>query len=163
MILTDLMTKTLADDCDIIQPYQERNQQPASYDLTIANIKTEFDTEVSVVNPGETVLIGTIERVNLPDNVAGFIKDKSSFLRLMCSVGQGFVDPGFCGNLTVQFTNRSSRAVALKTGAPFCQIVFAQTGESVGEAYDGHYQNSDGVVGAVPNVLGIGGAVYEIG
>lgn len=159
MILTDIMTKTLVDECEIIQPYQERNQQPASYDLTIANIKTEFGTEISVVNPGETVLIGTIERVNLPDDVVGFIKDKSSFLRAMCSVGQGFVDPGYCGDLTVQFKNNSSRAIALNPGMPFCQIVFEQTSGDVAESYNGHYQDSDGIVPASPNVLGIGGAI----
>lgn len=158
MILTDNMTKTLVDDCELISPYQERNQQPASYDLTIANIRTEFDTEVNVVNPGESVLIGTIERVSLPDDVVGFIKDKSTFLRSLCSVGQGFVDPGFTGNLTIQFTNNSSRAIALNPGMPFCQIVFAQTGENVGTAYDGHYQDSDGIIKATP-VLGIGGQI----
>ena len=154
MVLTDSTIKRLAIEESMIEPFASPNLQPASYDLTIAEIKSEDERSVWTVNPGETVLIGTVERVILPPDVCGFIKDKSSYLRQLCNVGQGFVDPGFRGNLTISFTNHSKRAIAFSPGMSFCQIVFIGTDTEVLEAYNGHYQDSDGI--AQTAVLGIG-------
>lgn len=119
--------------------------QPASYDLTLKQLVGIENREVKTeIMPGETVLATTLEIVELPQNVAGFIKDKSSFLRLGLTIGQGFVDPGFKGNLTISIFNGSKRPVQLKKDIPFCQIVFMNV-ENCSSSYDGHYQNQKGV------------------
>lgn len=156
MVLTDKNIKTLAETESLIEPFAYSNLQPASYDLTISKIETENEKEVWIVNPGETVLIETAERVKIPSDVCAFLKDKSSYLRAYCTIGQGFIDPGFDGVLTVSFTNHSDRAVAFEPLAPFCQIVFVETDGVVSKEYDGHYQGADGLQRPQPNVLGIG-------
>lgn len=122
---------------DFIQDnYDPNSLNPASYDLRASD-----DIEIE---PGKTELISTIEYVALPIDLSGFIKDKSSFLRLKVNVGQGYVDPGFRGNLTVSVTNHSDETVRIRKGMRFCQIVFMMTVETK-SGYDGHYQDQDGL------------------
>lgn len=158
MILTDKNIRRLTNIYNLIVPFEEEQLQPASYDLSVGDIEIEKEESgLWEIEPGESVLISTKETVSLPNNVAGFLKDKSSYLRGGFKIGQGFVDPGFRGNLTVLFTNMSKEnTLLLGEGDPLCQIVFAETKDTVEEAYNGHYQNSDGVVGKWTPVLGVG-------
>lgn len=158
MILTDSNIRKLSEIYNLIVPFSEMNLQPASYDLTIGDVDAEQKEDGRwEVKPGESVLISTAERVSIPNNIAGFLKDKSSFLRSGLQIGQGFVDPGFNGNLTVLFINHNSDTIVdLYSGTPFCQIVFAETKGPIEEAYNGHYQNSEGITGKWIPVLGVG-------
>lgn len=120
----------------IAENFLPENLQPASYDL-------RADDEY-LIEPGRTGLLGTMEYVSLDRNFAGFIKDRSSFLRKAVTVGQGYVDPGFRGNLTVMVRNDSGRTLRIRKGTAFCQIVFMRV-EGSESSYQGHYQNSRGV------------------
>lgn len=133
MILGNL---TIKEKGLIAENFCETNLQPASYDLRI-------DGDL-FLDSGEICLVSTKEYLEVPEQIAGLLKDKSSYLRRGITIGQGFVDPGFKGNLTVLIQNNSDEGLTIKDGTSFCQIVFAMVlgGNTF---YDGHYQNSRGV------------------
>lgn len=152
MILSD---KTIKDLNLIKENFEEENLQPASYDLTLdldnqsGVSKSEQDGLICPINPNEDVLLTTKEVVELPKNIAGKLKDKSSFLRAGLRIGQGFVDPGFKGTLTIPMINLKDHPIWLKNHMTFCQIIFEEVQDSVENAYDGHYQNQRGVTESV--------------
>lgn len=133
-------------DLKLIKRMRKKQLQPASYDLTLDHLET-IDKHLKVrreIRPGETLLATTKEKVELPKEVAAFLKDKSSYLRLGLTIGQGFIDPGFKGTLTVSVFNGSKKPVKLESDKPFCQIVFMNV-ENCSSSYDGHYQNQKGI------------------
>lgn len=119
---------------------QEDCYQPASYDVRL-DCAGKFK-----LMPGQSVLVSTIESLNLPNDVAVLIKDKSSLMRKGLAVVQGYVDPGFRGNLTLRIQNTEKRYIPLHYGQKIAQLVFVKTEPT--EGYDGHYQDSKGVVKA---------------
>lgn len=136
----------LIKDKNIIYGGREENYQPSSYDLTLAyteEILTEKSTNCEIP-PHTSVLATTVEEVQMPIDVSAMIKPKSSFSRQGMLVGEGYVDPGFRGTLTVLLYNTTDHSLFLKSGRPFCQLVFNFVAEN-DTAYDGHYQDQQGI------------------
>lgn len=155
MILSDRTIKTFADK--VIVPFQADNVNPSSYDLSLSGVQSinfrsehfddnlERDGEIKIL-PGESFLAATIETISLPNNITGEIVNKSSTGRKgLFLASSGWVDPGFRGQLTVAMKNESMKPLVLKYGQRLWQIVFADC-EEVESLYEGHYQDSQGVV-----------------
>jgi len=85
----------------VITPYSPACQQPASYDLRAA--------EDTVIPRGSLSLVPTLEWVELPVDLAGTLRCRSSFGRRGILLGAGFVDPGFRGTLTLCLTNMGKK------------------------------------------------------
>ncbi len=85
-------------------------------------------------------LVETNETVNLPLNLIGIAKPRSSLLRMGMTVSTGYWDSGFKGKS--QFLLYVSKEVKIKQNARICQLVFAKTSGSE-KGYDGIYQNSN--------------------
>lgn len=133
-------------DLKLVNPFMEVNCQPASYDLTIEKISGNID---EFLKPNESVLVSTREFIRLPDNVAAFVKTRSSLARLGISTDfAGWVDPGFHGNLTLLMKNLGNKDVDLSKIDRFAQVIFLEV-EQPTISYDGHYQNSEGIVESV--------------
>lgn len=91
------------------------------------------------LKPGQFVLATTIENVNLPVDIAGFVQGRSSIGRVGLSVqNAGYVDPGFNGHITLELKNESQNVIALWPGYPVTQIVFFSA-QGVTEPYKGKY------------------------
>ncbi len=143
----------------LIEPLDKNNLSPASVDLTLSgHLIDEFDNKLDFekfkLNPGQFVLLSTKEIVNLPFNVAAFVKGKSSLARkgvmIECA---GFVDPGFSGTITLQVKNlNQNHAILLKAGAKICQVVFFKLDQASYNPYSSdnghHYQNQRGATKA---------------
>lgn len=140
MILPDKTIKRLN---LISENFNEKNLQPASYDLTL-DLGPETTT---TLKPGESRIFSTKEVVSLPSDVAAKTVGKSSFGRASISSADiaGFIDPGFKGNLTLNLTNMGDKDFILWNDTPFCQIYFLRLESSASKKYDGHYQNSKGL------------------
>ena len=123
----------------VITPYGSECQQPASYDLRVAE-----DTELK---PGVCTLTHTLERVELPADIAATIRTRSSFGRRGLLVTAGFVDPGFRGQLTLGLVNMGQEAIHLKRHDRVVQLILHQV-IGAGQTYEGRYQDSSGVVEA---------------
>ncbi|HSO25199.1 MAG TPA: dCTP deaminase [Methanobacteriaceae archaeon] len=97
------------------------------------------DKEPFIIHPGEFALATTFERVKLPDNLVARVEGRSSMGRLGITmhVTAGYIDPGFCGKITLEISNIGKMPVALYPGQRVCQIVF-ETMTSPSEKPYGH-------------------------
>jgi dCTP deaminase len=123
----------------VIRPYSAECQQPASYDLRIA--------EDTVLRPGSCTLAHTLEWVELPSDLAATIRTRSSYGRRGVLVTAGFVDPGFRGQLTLGLVNLGLETLYLKVNDRVVQLILHQVLGS-DQTYEGRYQDSVGVVRA---------------
>lgn len=123
----------------VITPFGDASLQPASYDLRAG-------TDISLP-PGKCTLVPSLERVEIPADVAATLRCRSSYARRGLLLGGGFVDPGFRGELTLCLTNMGEEAVRLATGDRVVQMILHEVCDGAG-TYNGRYQDSTGVVGA---------------
>ena len=96
-------------------------------DLTDLTELVEVDPDSAfILHPGEFVLGSTAERVTLPDDLVGRIEGKSSLgrLGLLIHTTAGFVDAGFSGYLTLEFSNVATLPITLYPGMKIGQISF---------------------------------------
>jgi len=79
-----------------------------------------------ILHPGEFILGWTMERIELPNDIAARIDGRSSMGRLGLVVHStaGNVDPGFKGNLTLEIANIGKIPIILRPGLRVCQLVF---------------------------------------
>ena len=134
----------------IIEPFEDSAVQPSSVDLrldryfrvfrnhTLSHIDvkqnleelTELveasDEDPFILHPGEFVLGSTAERVAIPADLVGRIEGKSSLgrLGLLIHTTAGFVDAGWDGQLTLEFSNVASLPITLYPGMKIGQISF---------------------------------------
>jgi dCTP deaminase len=123
----------------VIRPYNCGSQQPASYDLRAA--------EDTCLPCGLCTLMPTLEWVELPPDLAGTLRCRSTFGRRGVLLGAGFVDPGFRGQLTLCLTNMGKEEIPVKKDDRVAQLTLHEV-RNAGESYNGRYQDSLGAVEA---------------
>ena len=151
MILSDhTIREEVAAGRIIIEPFDPLCVQPSSVDLHVdryfrvfrnhslqvidvkqqQDVLTELveidDGEAFILHPGEFVLGSTSERVALPTDLVGRLEGKSSLgrLGLLIHTTAGFVDPGFDGYLTLEFSNVANLPITVYPGMKIGQISF---------------------------------------
>ena len=123
----------------VITPYSSECQQPASYDLRAAGDM--------LLPQGTCTLVPTLEWVELPMDLAGTLRCRSSFGRRGVLLGAGFVDPGFRGQLTLCLTNLGSDDLIVQKNDRVVQMILHEVREG-NQSYSGRYQDSLGAVEA---------------
>lgn len=92
-----------------------------------------------VLKPHGFCLATTVEKVNLPKDIAAFVQGRSSIGRAGLSVqNAGFVDPGFTGHITLELKNETDFPIVLIPGYPVAQLVFMEA-VGVEHPYTGKY------------------------
>jgi dCTP deaminase len=145
----------------VIDPLLEGGIQPSSVDLRIdryfrvfRNDTTPYidpkqpqedltelvevdDGKAFILHPGEFVLASTLERVQLPGDVAARLEGKSSLgrLGLLTHSTAGFVDAGWDGHLTLELSNVANLPIAIYPGMRIGQISFLQMTSSADAPY----------------------------
>jgi len=141
----------------LIEEFDDRCLEGAGYDLRIGKFyrvfgKTylspdkrklpeieEITEEQLILKPGDYILMETIERINMPANLAARVLNRSSLFRCGATTFNAFVDPGYCGRLTFGLKNISSHDLSIAKGTRIAQIVFEEVvGQT--ELYRGRYQ-----------------------
>jgi len=137
----------------LIEPFSEESLQPAGYDLRVGREGYVEEKSVNIeekgaiaIPPREHVLILTLERVKLPDDIMGDIKVRSSLAREGLLGSFAWVDPGWDGNLTLMVFNASSREIELEYEERFAQIAFIKLEGPAENPYRGNYQGSRSIV-----------------
>jgi dCTP deaminase len=99
-----------------------------------------------ILHPNEFILGCTLEYVRLPNEIAARVEGRSSWgrLGLMVHSTAGFIDPGFCGNITFELKNMGKVPVPLYPGIRMAQLSFFEVEND--ESYEGKYNESFGVV-----------------
>jgi dCTP deaminase len=101
-------------------------------------------TEPYLLEPGELCLVATREWMNIPSDLAGDIKLKSSRAR------EGFdlvlavhIDPGYRGRPTLEVrNNRQRNSLPLYPGFRFAQLILKQLDRPAEHPYVGRYQGA---------------------
>ncbi len=157
MVLGKSEILSLVKEKNLLENFSEKSLGGAGYDLRVDRIyklksdsflgvddrKTPEVEEVEFDNfslrPGEYVLVETLEKVNMPSDIAARVLNRSTLFRCGCALFNALVDPGFKGTLTFGLKNLSEHEFKLERHARIAQIVFEKV---VGETsdYEGKYQ-----------------------
>jgi len=154
----------------------ETQIQPASVDLRLGNEFLEFertncgcihpdrqdevdsyvsethipDNEELILHPGDFVLGTTKERVEISDGLVASLEGRSSLGRLAVIVHAtaGWIDSGFCGEITLELSNLGNAPVALTPGMRVSQLVVMELKtpceRPYGQERGSKYQNQTG-------------------
>lgn len=87
------------------------------------------------LEPGDTALIYSIERLRLPKDVMGFTVARGLLFVETLSPENTYVDPGFNGNLYTTVTNLSSRILRIPYGSTIARLFLYQLSEDVRTPY----------------------------
>jgi deoxycytidine triphosphate deaminase len=143
-----------------IDPFNEANVNPNSYNLTLGDRLTRYMIPVGrkldprepcptvdvekydggwTLYPGVLYLGHTVERTG-SDYYVPMIETRSSFARLGLSshLSAGFGDLGFCGQFTLELT--VVHPLILQPGNTICQLVFMHPLGKIDRLYAGRYQ-----------------------
>ncbi len=126
---------------DIVSPFHERTVKagmtfglgPAGYDVRV--------DQTMLLKPGAFALASTVEHFAIPDDIVGFVLDKSSWARQGLSLFNTVMEPGWKGYLTLELANLSGKPIAIFEGSPIAQIMFQRLAEPTESPYVGKYQN----------------------
>ena len=93
----------------------------------IMSKEIEIDAEDALfIHPGELILGATLESVTVPDDLVGWLDGRSSLARLglMVHVTAGRIDPGWQGQIVLEFYNNGKLPLALRPGMVICALSF---------------------------------------
>jgi dCTP deaminase len=153
-----------------IEPYSSALLQSASYDVTLGDefmrpLPLPYGESASILRsdarfprmhtvklpryrlePGQFCLGTTRERVRIDPTLAAEVSGKSTIgrLGLLVHVTAGWIDPGFEGQITLEFFNCAPYAIELVAGAPIAQLHFTRLTSKCLAPYSGHYQGQQG-------------------
>lgn len=88
--------------------------------------------------PGRFALASAIEPFQMPNNLVGYVKDKSTWARRGLSVFNTVVEPGWKGHLTIELVYHGDGELVIPAGAGIAQVLFHRIEEPA--SYDGKYQ-----------------------
>ena len=118
---------------DLDRPYIDVRQ-----DLTELAQQIEIGCdEPFLLLPGECALAGTLEHIELPDDIVARVEGRSSLNRvgLFVHSNAGYVDPGWRGRLTLGITNVAALPIALFRGMSIGQISFLRLSDPAENPY----------------------------
>ncbi|MFC2162523.1 dCTP deaminase [Candidatus Altiarchaeota archaeon] len=99
----------------------------------------QVDYDSYTLGPGDYVLVETLEKVNMPADVAARVLNRSTLFRCGVSLFNAFIDPGFKGTLTFGMKNLSNMDFTVERGSRIAQVIFEKvSGDTI--EYDGKYQ-----------------------
>ncbi|BCS90904.1 MAG: deoxycytidine triphosphate deaminase [Candidatus Micrarchaeota archaeon] len=98
-----------------------------------------------ILKPKEQVLLSTIERIEMPDDVAALVELRSTWARHGLSMPPTVIDAGFKGTVTLEVVNNAPYAIKLLPGSRFAHIIFIKASNRVIKTYNGRYQDQKGV------------------
>jgi dCTP deaminase len=159
MILTGHEIRKHLGENIVIDPYDEQNLNPNSYNLTLhhelmtyeevvldmrkANRvrRIEIPKDGLTLSPNQLYLGRTIERTET-HNFVPMIEGRSSVgrLGLFVHVTAGFGDVGFCGYWTLEMF--AVQPVRIYPGVPICQIFYHQVCGEITEYQSDKYQHN---------------------
>ena len=160
------LNKLLKNKEIIITPMNPANISNASIDLTLGNkfrkyklqknkihLSNDIDYrdysyEIDVpdgdyieINPGETILGYTKEKITLPGNICAFLEGRSRFARMGITVHitAPFMNPGISNCQMLEIFNASPFKLCLYPNLIICQMIFIYTTSD--SKYAGKYKD----------------------
>lgn len=149
----------------LVTPYEAALVNPASIDLRLGYAyrlpasanqvgwgdERDLSAHGLTVYPGQFILCCTLETVRIPDDAAAELFSKSSAGRIgLEHLHAGWIDPGFCGQLTLEPKNVAPWPILLQPGKAYMQMVVHDLVAPAVRSYatTGRYQNQTGATPA---------------
>lgn len=104
------------------------------------NTQYKSNTQAIWLPPGGFILGSTFELVNVPRDLMGEIKDKSTWAREGIALQNTVIEPGWFGHITLEISNHNDKAILIEVGMPICQIIFHTLTSVCLTPYEGKYQ-----------------------
>lgn len=167
--LVDFQIRELSRTAGLVEPFDPDMVNPASIDVTLGKqiwvegrvcgpqetrkrwIEHTIEGEFELF-PGQFILAHTRELVRIPSKLESIFQLKSSRGREgLNHLLAGYIDPGFCGQITLELQNVNQRhSLFLTEGMRIGQLRFQTLDETPLRTYAtiGRYQND---LGAVPS------------
>lgn len=92
-----------------------------------------------IIKPGDFYLVTTIETVNVPKNLVGILKPRSTLQRMGLILRTTQIAPGYSGELTFALYNAGPCQVKIEFGARIVHVMFARV-EGKTALYRGQWQ-----------------------
>ncbi|RLF16133.1 MAG: dCTP deaminase [Thermoprotei archaeon] len=111
------------------------------------NIGDFFEIEEGeefLIRPFEHVLISSLEYLELPNDLMGFVELRSTFARIGLVIPPTIIDAGFKGQITLEVRG-APFPVRLRRGMRFAHVIFAKLTSPVLNPYRGKYFGQRGV------------------
>lgn len=177
MVLNGKTIKGLIKKNILIKKGNLDNVHSSSYDLTaskyiikitgikepislidVKNINNMYE-EINISNgyefkPGECLLIVLEDQFNMPDNISGSIRGRTSLNRLGLFTTIQHINPGYIGKLNITMINNSPNTYILMPKMQIAQVVFENMDNNVSENLlyynekNPRYQNEEGLQGS---------------
>ncbi len=124
----------------------------AALDRTMSDEIVLSGNEAFFLHPGELSLAVTLESIIMPDDLVGWLDGRSSLARLglMVHVTSHRIDPGWHGNIVLEFYNSGKLPLALRPGMFIGALSFEPLSGPAERPYnrrhDAKYQDQKGAV-----------------
>lgn len=161
----------------LIENFNIDRLQSVSYDVSISNKIMKFKDEFKTIyldekndveslfdeeditrgyklRPEEYILVRLNERLNMPNDLAGHIRPRTTFNKLGLIITSQHINPSYSGYLQIGIKNNTPNVVVLKPGLVIGQVVFETVDKEIREDLlyknkkDSKYQNEDDFVGS---------------
>ena len=177
-VQSDKWIKKMAINHKMIEPFEDKQIRGNSisygvssygYDARVGNefkIFTNVNTEIvdpknfkptsfvtkksseCIIPPNSFVLASTVEYFRIPDDVLVICLGKSTYARCGIIVNVTPLEPSWCGNVTLEFSNTTSLPAKIYANEGVAQFIFLESDEVCETSYkdrDGKYQGQKGV------------------
>jgi dCTP deaminase len=170
MFLSDVdIRKAIKEGYIKVEPFDEKNIQSGSLDLRLGNdfLVLNYHNSSGVIRldekqnytkrkgriiiPSRKFILGTtLEYLTISPHLVASVQGRSSIGRSGLFVqNAGWIDPGFEGNLTLEFFNSNDLPIELKPGLRICQVFFGYTKTPAEHPYHGKYKGQIGTTGSM--------------
>ena len=95
---------------------------------------------IIILNPGDYVLVKTIEKINLPNNISAIFTPRTTLQRNGIILITSNSSPGYSGELTFGMYNAGKVIFKLELGARIATALFHETSENISR-YRGQWQH----------------------
>lgn len=113
--------------------------RPAASERVFEELRLAED-EALILHPRQFVLAVTLEYLNLPPDLCGFIQSRSTYGRMgLIAATATYVNPGYQGCPTLEIVNEGEVPVSVKPGEPICQLVVLRADETAGDMRPSRY------------------------
>lgn len=99
----------------------EERETPDTKEIASYNPKRK---STFIFKPGKYYLVKTVERINIPENIAALFVPRSTTFRCGLALKTGIANPGFSGPLYFGLKNEGSVHIEIEMGARFASVIF---------------------------------------
>lgn len=142
MILVDREIKSLAEQTNLLESYDENCVTNIGYDLRAKYFVTGNEKKESLyLQPGESAFAAAVDIITVPVNMLCRVAIKNSRMRQGFTIDAPVYQPGHKTRIFFRITNISSDELLLSAGEKYTMLMFEQLNGKPDHPYDGVFSD----------------------